>query len=73
MIELRLTPEDDLADILNNLKEPAAIYLKKGIYRQKVKISTDDVELIGEDRETMQEKYMPTAGNTTLSAPIRFA
>lgn len=57
MIELRLTPEDDLADILNNLKEPAAIYLKKGIYRQKVKISADDVELIGEDRETTVITY----------------
>lgn len=54
---LRLTPSDDLQDILNGVKEPATIYLAEGIYRQKVEIRADDVTLIGEKRETTVITY----------------
>lgn len=57
MIELQLSPADNLADILNNLKEPATIYLKSGIYRQKAEISASDLTIIGENRETTVITY----------------
>lgn len=52
MKELTLTPADNLQMILDGLSEPATIYLKRGIYRVKLRISADDVTIIGEDRET---------------------
>ena len=57
MLELHLTPADNLSDILNNLSEPATIYLKKGVYRQKTLISADDLTIIGEGRETTVITY----------------
>ena len=52
MLELHLSPDDNLSDILNSLSSPATIYLKSGVYRQKVLICKDDITLIGENRET---------------------
>ena len=52
MKELHVTPRDDLRNILDNLTEPATIYLKKGVYYTKAEIKRDGVVLIGEDRET---------------------
>lgn len=49
---MHLTPADDLRNILNNLSEPATIYLAAGTYKQKVEIAADDVTIIGENRET---------------------
>lgn len=57
MLTLHLTPEDNLADILNNVKEPATIYLKKGIYRQKALIEHNDLTIVGEERETTVITY----------------
>ena len=57
MPELHLTPGDDLAYILNNLKSPTTIYLKSGTYRVKAEICADDVTLIGENRETTVITY----------------
>lgn len=57
MRELHLDASDNLSDILNNLHEPATIYLKKGVYRQKTLIEADDVTLIGEERETTVITY----------------
>ncbi len=57
MIELHLTPNDDLSDILNNLNQPATIYLKSGIYRQKVEIERNDLTVVGENRETTVITY----------------
>lgn len=57
MLEINLTPADNVADILNNLKQPATIYLKSGIYRLKAEISADDVTIVGEDRETTVITY----------------
>ena len=52
MKELHVTPRDDLRNILDNLTEPATIYLKEGVYYTKAEIKRDGVVLIGEDRET---------------------
>lgn len=43
---------DDIQSILYNIKEPTTIYLKSGIYRQKLCITADNVKLVGENRET---------------------
>lgn len=48
---ITLTPSDDLQKILDGLTEPAVIFLKKGVYRQKIQIKCDGVTLIGEDRD----------------------
>ncbi|MDE7083758.1 MAG: pectin esterase, partial [Clostridia bacterium] len=52
MVILHVTPDDNLPDILSELTQPTTIYLKKGVYHSKIVISSDDVTLIGEDRET---------------------
>lgn len=52
MKELTLSPGDHIQSILDSLSEPATIYLKRGIYRNKLRISADDITIIGEDRET---------------------
>lgn len=52
-----LTPCDDIQNILNNIDNPATIYLSAGTYRQKIEIKTDGVTLIGEDRETTVITY----------------
>ena len=52
MLELHLTPDDNLADILYNVKQNTTIYLKNGTYRLKAEIAADDVRIIGENRET---------------------
>lgn len=57
MPEFYLTPEDNAADILNNLTQPATIYLKKGIYRLKAEIRANNVTIVGEDRETTVITY----------------
>lgn len=57
MLELHLSPSDDLSDILNNLSSPATIYLKSGVYRQKVEIRANDITVIGENRETTVITY----------------
>ncbi len=49
---ITVTPNDDIQTILYNIKEPTTIYLKKGIYRQKLRITADNVKLVGETRET---------------------
>ena len=52
MLELKLTPKDDLADILNSLDCPATIYLAAGVYRQKTEIRRGGLRIVGESRET---------------------
>lgn len=48
---LNVSPKDDLQKILDNLDGPTTIYLKSGIYNQKIEIKSDFVKLLGEDRE----------------------
>lgn len=57
ILEFYLTPADNLADILNNLSQPATIYLKNGTYRLKAEITADDVKIVGENRETTVITY----------------
>ena len=57
MLVLHLTPDDNISDILNNLHEPATVYLKNGVYRQKVWLKANDVTIIGENRETTVISY----------------
>lgn len=57
MLVLHLTPKDDLQKILDSIDEPATIYLKAGVYRQKIEIAKNDVSLIGEGRETTVISY----------------
>ncbi len=52
MTEIFVSPQDNLQDILNSVTQPTAIYLKNGVYRGKYKICSDDVTLVGENRET---------------------
>lgn len=54
---IHVTPSDDLQDILVNICEPTTIYLKKGVYNQKIVICKNDVKLVGEDRETTVITY----------------
>ena len=51
MRELFLTPADSIEKAVAALTEPAVVYLKAGIYRQKTVIAADNVTLVGEDRE----------------------
>lgn len=52
MVYLHVTPDDNLPEILSKLSEPTTIYLKKGVYKCKLLIESDNVIFIGEDRET---------------------
>lgn len=49
---LTVTPSDNLQNILSNIYEPTTIYMKKGVYRQKIVVPCNDVKIIGEERET---------------------
>lgn len=57
MINLYLSPDDNLSDILSEITQPTTIYLKKGVYHAKTVIAADDVTIIGEDRETTVISY----------------
>ena len=48
---LTVSPKDNLQNILDKLSEPTTIYLKNGIYNQKLEIKSDGVKLVGESRE----------------------
>lgn len=64
MKNLYLSPEDDLQNILDNLTGPTTIYLKSGVYKQKLEIAENDVTLIGENRETCVITYDDYANKT---------
>lgn len=51
MKKLTLSPADDVQAALNSLTEPCEIFLKNGIYRQKLEILSDFVTIIGENRQ----------------------
>ncbi len=54
---VRLSPKDNLQHFLDKISGPTVIYLQKGLYKQKIEIKSDDVTLIGEDRETTVISY----------------
>lgn len=49
---IEVTPNDDVQKILDNVAESTTIYMKKGVYKQKLVIRCDDTKLVGEERET---------------------
>lgn len=51
MKTIKVTPADNIQEILDSLKEPALIMLGKGVYRQKIKVAKDGVTLAGESRD----------------------
>ncbi|MDE7301177.1 MAG: pectin esterase [Clostridia bacterium] len=57
MKTIRVTPKDDLQNILSDIGEPTTIYLTAGVYRQKIVVCADDVKIIGEGRETTVITY----------------
>lgn len=53
MLEHHITPDTNIQSFLDNL-DPLyihTIYLSKGIYRQKIKLSLSNVTIIGEDKD----------------------
>lgn len=54
---ITLSPKDDVQAILDGLDRPATIYLKKGVYRNKLCVRRNDVTIIGEERETTVLSY----------------
>ena len=54
---LKLTPQDDIQNILNNVSGPTTIYLASGTYRQKILLAANDVTIVGENRETTVITY----------------
>lgn len=47
MNTIRVTPKDNLYEILSSAKPHTRILLSEGIYREKLEISTPDIELVG--------------------------
>lgn len=52
MHTITVTPDDNIQQILDGLSSPATIYLKAGVYEQKIKISRPGVKLVGENRDS---------------------
>ena len=57
MNTITVSPKDDLQKILDGLEGPSTIYLKSGIYNQKIEIKSDFVKLLGESRENTVITY----------------
>ncbi|MCD8309525.1 MAG: pectinesterase family protein [Clostridia bacterium] len=57
MTKIYVTPDDDLQKILDGITAPSTIYLAKGVYNQKIKISCSNVKIVGEERETTVISY----------------
>lgn len=52
MQEFHVTPDDNLQNLIDGIKESAIIYLSKGIYTQKILINCNNLTLKGEDRQS---------------------
>lgn len=61
---LKLTPNDDIQNILDNTFRPTTIYLAEGVYKQKLWIKTDGVKIIGAGRETTKITFSDYAKKT---------
>lgn len=57
MTKIIASPNDDLQKILDNCPDYATIYVKKGVYKQKIVIRGNGLKIIGEDRETTKITY----------------
>lgn len=51
MKRITVCPDDDLQKIFDEISEPTEIFLKNGVYSQKLLLSKPDVTLKGESRE----------------------
>ena len=52
MQKIFASPADDLQYILDNCGENTTIYLKSGVYEQKIEVNKPGIKLVGEGRET---------------------
>ena len=52
MTKIIVSPTDDLQNILDNCPDNTTIYVKKGVYNQKIVIRGNGLKIIGEERET---------------------
>ena len=51
MKKITVCPEDDSQKVFDGITEPTEIFLKNGVYRQKLVLSKPDITLKGESRE----------------------
>lgn len=52
MTKITVSPLDNLQNILDNCPDNTTIYMKKGVYTQKIVIRGNGLRLVGEERET---------------------
>lgn len=52
MTEIIVSPNDDLQNILDNCPDNTTIYVKNGVYNQKLVVRGNGIKIIGEGRET---------------------
>ena len=57
MTEIIASPNDDLQNILNNCPDNTTIYVKSGVYNQKIVVRGNGIKIIGENRETTKITY----------------
>lgn len=57
MNRITVRPEDDLQKIFDGITEPTEIFLKNGVYNQKLLLEKPDVTLKGESRESTILRY----------------
>lgn len=57
MIKITVCPDDDLQRVFDGIEGPAEIFLKNGVYNQKLLLAKSDVTLKGESREGVVIRY----------------
>lgn len=58
-----VSPKDDLQSVLDAISQPSTVFLKSGIYNQKIEIKNNFVKLLGESRENTVITYADYAKN----------
>lgn len=51
MKKITASPENDLSAVLGSIEPGTQVFLKKGVYRQKLEITVPNIELVGENAE----------------------
>lgn len=57
MTKITVTPNDDLQNILDNCPDNTTIYVKNGVYNQKIIVRGNGIKIIGEGRETTKISF----------------
>ena len=57
MTEIIVSPNEDLQNILDNCPDNTTIYVKNGVYNQKLVVRGNGIKIIGESRETTVITY----------------